>query len=72
MKKKMSEWLPIETAPKDGTDILVHYDKDYNIVYWSEDLNSWSLLTGGRALDKDLYGWYPIPPILENKEKENE
>ena len=38
----MSDWKPIETAPKDGTDVLVFYDGIITVahcrrMYWHLD-----------------------------------
>lgn len=34
----MSEWQPIDTAPKDGSDILVVSESaEFKIIFWSED-----------------------------------
>lgn len=65
----MTEWKPIETAPKDGTRILVYpilhhnvagkrYDKMAVIAYWYG--NSW---IGVRAQNGDtlLTHWMPVP-----------
>lgn len=35
----MSEWQPIETAPKDGTRVLLHKDGHQVVAAWS---NTWS------------------------------
>lgn len=33
----MSEWEPIETAPKDGTQVLVYAPIGMSIAAWSQD-----------------------------------
>lgn len=71
------EWLPIETAPRDGTEVLVWFSEFYNgmqdIAQWDDDRYAkkprpyWS----GRGLH--IWGikayregkpthWMPLPP----------
>lgn len=70
----MSEWQPIETAPKDGTGILV-IDMTARLpqagqAWWIADV--WTLVSPdtGWALEEDLYRsmiwvspthWLPLP-----------
>ena len=54
----MSEWHPIETAPKDGTDILT-WDGTYRRVgHWNEDADEWYETFYGII---DATHWQPLP-----------
>src|SRR5262245_44394030 len=66
----MSDWRPIDSAPKDGTEILVAYDPSVgwnNIVAWRYKANG----TGAECW-RDSYTlkriwntpthWQPLPP----------
>lgn len=68
----MQEWQPIETAPKDGRDILVHVKApSANLVYiahWgSEDWVSHYGTGGGSCLNgwKSPAYWAPYTPPKE-------
>lgn len=64
----MIEWQPIETAPKDGTDILVMTGETMHVVRWINihgDFDYW-------AVDDNKHGpftlrgkaptnWMPLP-----------
>lgn len=61
------DWQPIETAPRDGTVIIV----PGGIAYWRERLNHWEgpagwyTITGfdwpGRPILWDVTHWMPTP-----------
>jgi len=72
----MTEWQPIETAPKDGTDIIVMYihidTQCVHAAFWLEDEDDpsetgwwtydWNEV--GRVLMTDDYApthWMPLP-----------
>ena len=68
----MTEWQPIETAPKDGTIILVaieHYDGPllHDIVWWNDYYDYWE--SAGYDWKpvkydevKHIFHWMPLPP----------
>jgi hypothetical protein len=58
-------WQPIETAPKDGTTILVygHWAVDHNVpdiafAYWDDDARFW--IFDAEEMLTMLY-WMPLP-----------
>lgn len=57
------QWLPIESAPEDGTEILVWDGRGITSVRWH--FSGWSLVyCGWRAEDGDFDGathWMPLP-----------
>ena len=72
----MSEWQPIETAPKDGTSVLLHWSEDQGfngaivLAFWSdiqaEDTagDGWALYTGngyGALEAEDPTHWHALP-----------
>jgi hypothetical protein len=68
-------WHPIETAPKDGTHILVWNGETQTTVYWDTKLyiKRWRLVESGwgEEIDDsfdDFTHWQPLmdPPKEEN------
>lgn len=56
----MSEWQPIETAPRDGTFILCAHDSGYvNILQFCSD-GWWSRNTGYYDPEYPTH-WMPLP-----------
>ena len=61
----MSDWLPIESAPKDGTRILAYWrfrslDSDAIVVArWRGD--EWCVVWDNEPISRIEY-WQPLPP----------
>lgn len=56
------EWLPIESAPKDGTTIMV-WRKNHGGIWWgSFDGHKWLVVYGNNKVHaKDITHWMPLP-----------
>ena len=66
----MSEWQPIETAPKDGTYILVYGPEEWDMVLWHPywgDCGAWCRVqtadydNDNREVRNPTH-WQPLPP----------
>lgn len=61
------EWQPIETAPKDGSDVLVYSQYGtYVAAYEDRDIEWWHV-SDGKHDPRPLRGpspshWMPLPP----------
>lgn len=70
----MTEWQPIETAPKDGTKILIYVLGEPIVCWWAKPGQYGDDVTGGWFADHyhDMYcydpefytptHWQPLPP----------
>ena len=59
----MTEWQPIETAPKDGTAFLAAYKQGLAIARWSERRmgKPSAFITVHGAHARDFTHWMPLP-----------
>jgi hypothetical protein len=67
----VSPWRPIETAPKDGTDILACFGANCLVVGWDDDPEhpgfSWITADGPRYPDQRFTHWMPLPPAPDKE-----
>lgn len=64
MSEAWPKWRPIETAPKDGTKVVVYDEGDVWIAYWyrtSPQLFGWWAIDHG----VNPTHWLPLPPPPE-------
>ena len=52
-------WPPIETAPRDGTEVLIYDGTDKIVVYYSEMYSCFMDRHGDRH---EPTIWHPLPP----------
>jgi hypothetical protein len=69
------KWQPIDTAPKDGTDIIVYrpkfdgpYIPEVGTDYWHERLNCW----GNSRSNTPPTHWQPFPKPVAEELKERQ
>ena len=58
-------WQPIDTAPKDGREILVWSSRDGTFVaFWYEIRNGWFWTSHDLEGDEEINAtfWQPLPP----------
>ena len=68
---QVPKWLPIETAPKNGTAFLshspTHTTYPFRVTWWDEELNAWSWRKGTYYKVAPIY-WMPLPAAPTHKE----
>lgn len=69
----LTQWRPIETAPRDGTDILVRMRSGARllVVYWDAESKAprhhWHTIDGPIFYSDFAFdGWMPAPPTQED------
>ena len=56
----MREWQPIETAPKDGTRVILFVKcGDQCVAGWNDDFDMWQLV--GDQFTRTPTHWMPLP-----------
>ena len=60
---RVSRWLPIETAPRDGTPVLAWCPKARRVILRinGTHMETWSIDPTGQFDCEPLY-WMPLPP----------
>jgi hypothetical protein len=60
----VDEWQPIETAPKDGKDILVFGEQLRRVAFWDEARGGlWSRWPGREPIRATHWMPLPEPPL---------
>jgi hypothetical protein len=55
-------WQPIETAPKDGTEILAVWCGKLMLALWNTEANNWQEYSNGDFdTGGELTHWMPLP-----------
>jgi hypothetical protein len=60
----INQWRPIETAPKDGIEILLFSLGDIGVCYWSDEMKCWTWGLGKAFLNHSHWMPRPTPPDL--------
>ncbi len=66
----MSEWQPIETAPRDGTEVLTFGKHGTSVLFWDDEYAAekcWREKSAWLALRDEPTHWMPLPPAPEGK-----
>lgn len=72
----MTDWRPIETAPKDGTIIFCACEGQFSLAAWDSYCARWLAKVNGESA-RDYYGdevavepdhWMPLPEPPSNGE----
>lgn len=69
----VNQWQPIETAPKDGAEVLIYVPDpgEQFVAYWHPQFSAWlyaSTCSGVRVFTKEATHWMPLPPGPETSE----
>ena len=63
LRKRVAGWQPIETAPKDGRDLLL-WDEGPVLGFWRAGISGFYDCVGGDPADPEPFyptHWHPLP-----------
>jgi len=64
-KDQLETWLPIDTAPRDGTSVRVLPYAGYTHAFWQDGFWWWHCVHGGQdgdyASGPEPRSWTPVP-----------
>lgn len=55
----MSEWMPIESAPRDGTEVILYEDGSYGIGRWVDTSHQEQRLISSKGR-RETYEWFDV------------
>lgn len=58
-----SQWQPIETAPRDGSFVLVCQSRNGIIrtAHWADTWDHWAIASGAMSYISGVTHWMPLP-----------
>lgn len=66
LEQRLSDWQAIESAPKDGSDVLVFCDdtREMFVAFWNKKHKAWqyALWHDGTIVACAPAFWMPLPP----------
>lgn len=74
-------WYPIESAPKDGSSILLIQSIDYGFrlrhglyfsAHWNDDDEAWESCETGVTSSRRFTNWMPLPPPPSSDDRTEE
>lgn len=67
--RQKTEWQPIETAPRDGSEMLLYYYKSLRVGFYSNYVKFWKSAESNAIYRIQPTHWmpFPEPPILSER-----
>ncbi len=66
-EQALGGWQTIDTAPRDGTNIIAYDDGAITVLFWDEDRADWfHPYKGGKTRWSDVTHWMKLPADPES------